>query len=503
MTAGTSLLQRTEAERLKKQLASAMQLRKFPSDEELAVLLNATVRKKPVKTLSGVSVVTVVAPIFSCPHGKCIYCPGGKPFGTPQSYTGEEAVVKTAASYDYDPRKQAENAVQKLRKMGHSVDKVELIIIGGTFTATSDEFQRHVIKECLDGLHGVSTKSLEEALDVSERSSVHVSGITVETKPDWAKRDIAVKLVEYGVTRVEIGVQALDDEILAFVNRGHTIQDVVEATADLKDTAFKVCYHIMPNLPGSSPAKDLEMFTTMFEDERFRPDQLKIYPTLVLPGTGLEILWRKGLYKPYSDEELVKMLAEFMRRVPPYVRISRIQREIPLHSALDGLHIPNLRQVVEKAVGNSCRCIRCREHGHINRKVNPEKAVIRRIRYRSSGGLDYFVSVEDLDADALLGFVRVRIPSKALRPELEEAGLVRELHVYGAMKAVGTPPDEMTSQHRGFGRTLMSEAEHIIFEEHGLERVAVISGVGVRNYYRKLGYKLFGPYMVKNRGENR
>lgn len=497
----TTVLTRREAERLKKQLAAELKLDKYPSDDELASLKGVAVAKKPVKTSSGVSVITVVAPIFSCPHGKCIYCPGGAPFGTPQSYTGEEAVVKTASLHGYDPRKQVEASVEKLRKMGHSVDKVELIIIGGTFTATSEDFQRNFIKECLDALTGVYTNSLEEALKVCEKSPIHVSGITVETKPDWAKKEIATRLVEYGVTRVEIGVQVLDDEILRIVNRGHTLEDVVEATADLKDTSFKVCYHIMPNLPGSSPQKDLEMFTKMFEDERFRPDQLKIYPTLVLPGTGLETMWRKGVYKPYPDEELMKMLVEFMRRVPPYVRISRIQREIPLHISLDGLHIPNLRQVVEKAVGNSCRCIRCREHSHVGKKVDPNKAVIKILRYRSSRGLDYFVSAEDEDADALLGFVRVRIPPRALRPELEDAGLVRELHVYGAMKKVGEPTDETTSQHRGIGRRLMKEAENMIFLEHGLGKVIVISGVGVKAYYRKLGYTDFGPYMAKIRGK--
>ncbi|MCS7137033.1 MAG: tRNA uridine(34) 5-carboxymethylaminomethyl modification radical SAM/GNAT enzyme Elp3 [Candidatus Caldarchaeum sp.] len=502
MSTKTTVIGREEAERLKRELASKLRLEKFPSDDEIASLLNTAVKRKPVKTLSGVSVITVVAPVFECPHGRCIYCPGGKPFGTPQSYTGEEAVVKTAASYNYDPRKQVETALERLRRMGHEVDKVELIIIGGTFTATSDNFQRFIIKECLDALNGAATNSLEEALLMSESSPIHVSGITVETKPDWAKKDVATRLVEYGVTRVEIGVQALDDEILSFVNRGHTLEDVVDATSDLKDTAFKVCYHIMPNLPLSSPAKDLEMFSKMFEDERFRPDQLKIYPTLVLPGTGLEALWRKGLYKPYPDEELVKMLTEFMRRVPPYVRIARIQREIPLNISLDGLHIPNLRQVVEKAVGKSCRCIRCREHGHVG-KVNSDTVAMKSLRYQSSGGLDYFVSVEDEDSDALLGFVRVRIPRRALRPELEDAGLVRELHVYGAMKTVGTQADETTSQHRGFGRILMKEAERIVFEEHGLGRLAVISGVGVRGYYRKLGYRLLGPYMVKNRGDSR
>ncbi len=499
MTAHATQLTRREVEQLKKQLALSLKLEKYPSDDDLAKLLKTNITRKPVKTLSGVSVITVVAPLYTCPHGKCIYCPGGAPLGTPQSYTGEEAAVKTAAQLSYNPRKQVEAAVNRLRQMGHEVDKVELIIIGGTFTASPPDFQQWIIKECVDVLNGVQSNSLEEALRINSSSATHVSGITVETKPDWAKRDTVVKLVEYGVTRVEIGVQALDDKILLTLNRGHNVDDVVEATADLKDTAFKVCYHIMPNLPGSSPQKDLNMFTTLFDDDRFRPDQLKIYPTLVLPNTGLETMWRHGLYKPYSDEELVYVLREFMKRVPPYVRIARIQREIPLKMVLDGLHIPNLRQVVEKELNGMCRCIRCREHGHRNAPVDIRRSVLKRLVYRASGGLEYFVSVEDEEADALLGFVRVRIPLRTMRPELEEAGLVRELHVYGSMKAVGTPADDTTSQHRGVGKQLMQEAERIIYEEHGLGRVAVISGAGVRGYYARLGYRLEGPYMVKDR----
>jgi elongator complex protein 3 len=303
-----------------------------------------------------------------------------------------------------------------------------------------------------------------------------------------------------GVTKVEIGVQALDDEILKIVNRGHYVRDVEEATSDLKDLCFKVCYHMMPNLPGSNPRKDLEMLLRLFEDERCRPDQLKIYPTLVLPGTELAEMWRRGEYIPYDEDELVHVLAEFMRRVPPYVRINRIQREIPLKTVLAGLRTPNLRQKVESFVGDGCRCIRCREHGHRKNQVNPDRAVCNRYVYRASGGLEYFISYDDPESDALLGFVRVRIPSRTLMDELEGAGLVRELHVYGQMTPVGVEPDGSTSQHRGFGRLLMEEAERVVFEEHGLDRVAVISGVGVRNYYRRLGYRLDGPYMCKDRG---
>ncbi|MEM0443306.1 MAG: tRNA uridine(34) 5-carboxymethylaminomethyl modification radical SAM/GNAT enzyme Elp3 [Candidatus Caldarchaeum sp.] len=491
------LLSRPEAEKLKKKLAAELRLSKLPSDLELAMLGRGRVLKKPVKTASGVSVITVVAPIFSCPHGKCVYCPGGRAYGTPQSYTGEEVVVKNAASLGYDPYLQVMSAVKRLRDMGHAVDKVELIIIGGTFTATSTMFQRRFIQRCLDALNGVPSGSLEEALKLAENSRTHVSGITIETKPDWVKRNLASSLVEMGVTRVEVGVQALDDHILRLVNRGHSLADVVEATSDLRDLSFKICYHVMPNLPGSSPAKDLQMLLNLFEDDRFRPDHLKIYPTLVLPNTELEKMWRRGEYTPYSEEELVEVLAEFMERLPPYVRISRVQREIPVKVSLDGLRTPNLRQVVEAR--GKCRCIRCREHAHKQVGVRPERAELRRFVYRASEGVEYFISLDDPVSDALLGYVRLRIPSRVLRPELENAGLVRELHVYGLMRPVGLEPGEGTSQHRGFGRLLMTEVEKIVFEEKGLERVVVISGVGVRNYYRRLGYELDGPYMSKPR----
>ncbi|MCS6770074.1 MAG: tRNA uridine(34) 5-carboxymethylaminomethyl modification radical SAM/GNAT enzyme Elp3 [Candidatus Caldarchaeum sp.] len=493
------LLSRAEAERLKKEIASRMRMPKIPSDMELASLSGAKVLKKPVKTASGVSVITVVAPLFSCPHGRCVYCPGGRPYGTPQSYTGEEVVVRNATALGFDPYRQVKAAVQRLQQMGHFVDKVELIVIGGTFTASSPEFQRRFIQRCLDALNGVDSSSLDEALKLAEDASIHVSGITVETKPDWAKKEIASRAVEMGVTRVEIGVQALDDEILSMVNRGHSLEDVVEATADLRDLAFKVCYHMMPNLPGSSPSKDLQMLVNLFEDSRFRPDHLKIYPTLVLPNTELERMWRNGDYRPYSEEDLVDVLAEFMRRVPPYVRISRVQREIPLKTTLDGLKTANLRQMVEERSGTSCRCIRCREHAHRRLDVMPERAEFRSIVYEASGGLEHFISLEDPVSDALLGYVRLRIPRRWLRPELENAALVRELHVYGFMRPVGSETGDNTSQHRGFGKALMMEAEETAFNDEGLDKVAVISGVGVRNYYRKLGYVLQGPYMCKHR----
>jgi len=490
-------------QRAKLKAVRQLRLNRVPSNLEISSVLSEgapewfrdLLRMKPVKTGSGVSVITVVAPIYACPHGRCIYCPGGLSYGTPQSYTGMEQAVIEAEEVSYDPYQQVIRKLEKLRNMGHAVDKVELIIIGGTFTATPATFQRMFIKRCLDALNGVISPSLETALEVAEKASIHVSGITIETKPDWAKLPIAKGLVDMGVTRVELGVQALDDDILRLVNRGHNLTDVVEATADLRDLAFKICYHMMPNLPGSSPIKDLEMMCKLFESEDYRPDMLKIYPTLVLPGTGLEKLWRDGLYTPYSDEDLISVLAEFFRRLPRYVRVNRVQREIPLECAVTGYRVANLRQEVEKRLNGECQCIRCREIGRKARTIT--RAEINHIRYRAAGGDEWFISLDDAETDSLIGFVRLRIPGRVVRLELDDAGLVRELHVYGAMTPVGDSSTVQTAQHRGFGRRLLQEAERIAAEVYGVSRLAVISGVGVRGYYRRLGYSRLGPYMCK------
>ncbi len=490
-------------QRAKLKAVRQLRLNRVPSNLEISSVLSEgapewfrdLLKMKPVKTGSGVSVITVVAPIYACPHGRCVYCPGGLSYGTPQSYTGMEQAVIEAEEVSYDPYQQVIRKLEKLRNMGHAVDKVELIIIGGTFTATPATFQRMFIKRCLDALNGVISPNLETALEVAEKASIHVSGITIETKPDWAKLPIAKGLVDMGVTRVELGVQALDDDILRLVNRGHNLTDVVEATADLRDLAFKICYHMMPNLPGSSPIKDLEMMCKLFESEDYRPDMLKIYPTLVLPGTGLEKLWRDSLYTPYSDEDLISVLTEFFRRLPRYVRVNRVQREIPLKCAVTGYRVANLRQEVEKRLNGECQCIRCREIGRKARTIT--RAEINYIRYRAAGGDEWFISLDDAETDSLIGFVRLRIPGRVVRLELDDAGLVRELHVYGAMTPVGDSATVQTAQHRGFGRRLLQEAERIAAEVYGVSRLAVISGVGVREYYRRLGYSRFGPYMCK------
>ena len=498
-------------EKAKKVVAKEYGLGRVPTNLEILENVPESAReklrkilvKKPVKTVSGIATITVMNPMKACPHGGCIYCPGGD--DAPKSHTGEEETVKLARLHDYDPYLQAWSQVEKLKRMGHEVDKVELIIIAGTFTALPQGYQRWFIKRCLDAFNGVESSSLEDALRRAEASHrIRVSGITVETRPDWARLPQAQRLLELGVTRVELGVQAIDDEIYRLVNRGHTVEDVVEATQVLKDLGFKVGYHLMPNLPGSSLEKDLEMYERIWRDSRFRPDQVKIYPTLVLPGTRLYELWKAGLYEPYSDEELVELLAKWLELTPPYARVQRIQREIPLRLAAAGNRIANLREAVEERLrmrGLRCRCIRCREYGHrlLRDRVHarPEDGRIIVRRYEASGGLECFISYEDPAKDVLFAFLRLRIPSRILRPELEGAAIVRELHVYGKMIPVGGSPEISSAQHIGIGSLLLREAERMSAEELDARKIVVISGVGVRRYYYRHGYKLEGPYVSK------
>lgn len=405
---------------------------------------------------------------------------------------------------NYDPYLQVERRLSHLEGLGHKVDKVELILVGGTFNAVPEQYQRWFLKRCLDSLNGIVAQSLEEALEIAESGTRRVSGITFETKPDWAKLEHANKLLEMGATRVEIGVQALDDEILAINHRGHTVQDVVEATQSLKDLAFKVTYHLMPNLPGSDIDLDIRMFRTLFEDSRFRPDMLKIYPTLVLEKTPLYHWWRRGSYSSYTKEQMIEILTEWFRMTPRYVRIQRTQREIPSVLIKSGVDLGNLREIVERSLrsrGQGCVCIRCREVGrrYITNGVtpNPDDIKISDIAYEASDGIEHFISAEDFERDTLIGFARLRIPSSAAREELVNASLLRELHVYGTMVPVKDGPTYGSWQHMSYGTKLLLEAERISREQYDCRKIVVISGVGVRRYYYSRGYVRDGPYVSK------
>lgn len=507
-----NLVDPDQISKAKLRIAKNLGLSRIPSNLEILSSLSsqererlsAALRRKKVRSLSGVTIVTVATPPHSCPHGRCSYCPGGVGEGTPQSYTILSPATRLGLEVNYDPYLQVERRLKHLEALGHKVDKVELILVGGTFNAVPEQYQKWFLKRCLDSLNGVEAQFLEDALKHAESATRRVSGITFETKPDWAKLEHASKLLEMGVTRVEIGVQALDDEILAISHRGHTVEDVVEATRSLKDLAFKVTYHLMPNLPGSDVEMDIRMFRTIFEDSKFRPDMLKIYPTLVLAKTPLYHWWKRGDYSSYSREEMVGLLEEWFRLTPRYVRIQRMQREIPSILIKSGVDLGNVREIVEQSLrsqGHGCVCIRCREVGRrqITEGVmlSPEDVKISTLTYEASAGVEHFISAEDHERDVLVGFARLRIPSCVARKELVNASLLRELHVYGTMVPVQNNPIHGSWQHMNYGSKLLLEAERISREDHGRKKIVVISGVGVRRYYYSRGYAPDGPYVSK------
>ncbi|MDD1747480.1 MAG: tRNA uridine(34) 5-carboxymethylaminomethyl modification radical SAM/GNAT enzyme Elp3 [Methanomassiliicoccales archaeon] len=462
------------------------------ADKELLPVVKSVLRRKDVRTLSGVAVVAVMTSPAPCPHGRCTYCPGGVENNSPQSYTGKEPAARRASFNEFDPFRQVRARLEQLEAIGHSTDKVDLIVMGGTFTSRPWEYQLGFIKGCFDALNSCVGSGLEEAHRLNEGAKHRCIGMTVETRPDSFDAAMADRCMSLGTTRVEFGVQVLDDDILRSVNRGHGVKEVADATRVAKEKGLKVCYHIMPGLPGSSPEKDVDSFRLMFEDERFRPDMLKIYPTLVVKGTPLYEKWLSGEYEPYTTQKAVEVIARMKALAPPYVRIQRIQRDIPADLIEAGVSKGHLRELVRaqmRAEGTRCGCIRCREVG-LNRiaVVSPDQASLHRLQYAASGGKEVFVSLDVEQREGLVGYARLRLPSKG------EMAHLRELKVFGQMAQLGAKGKEW--QHRGFGKELMAEAE-VIASDEGYEALQVTSGVGVRRYYSAMGYERDGIYMAK------
>lgn len=435
-----------------------------------------------------------------CP-GQCVYCPSYA--DAPRSYTPESPAVLRARHCGYDAKKQVEFRLQMLSQMGHPTDKIELIVMGGTFLALPLDYQFRFIKDCYDALNGESSASLEEAKLRNETAHHRCVGLCIETRPDWCGTKEIKRMLKFGATRVELGVQTLDDEIYRLVKRGHTVADVIAATQALRENGFKVHYHWMPGLPGSNPEKDLAMFRKVFDNPVFRPDGLKIYPTMVVESSELKRWFEAGIYQPYDHETMINMVADMKALVPGYVRISRVLRDIPAKFVQAGLK-DSMRETVRKRLqgqGLECRCIRCREYGHrllAGEKIGEPKLV--RMDYTAAQGTEVFLSFED-EKGTLFGLLRLRWQKKplaALGPEApENPAIVRELHVYGAE----VPLSQQTpgaAQHRGLGKALMTEAERIAREEFRAPMIAVLSGVGAREYYRtEFGYELRAGYMVK------
>ena len=473
--------------------------------------LESKLRRKRVRTASGIAVVTVITKPFDCPHGTCTFCPGGTRIGTPQSYTKSSPATVFGSARNWDPSRQVIDTLRHLEESGHDTSKVELILLGGTVLAIPREYFTDFVKSCYDALNGEQSSSLDSAMKKNEMSQDHrCVGLTIETKPDWCRPEEVDRLLCYGTTRVEIGVQSLREDVLKFVNRGHSLSDTVSAFQVSRDSALKIVAHVMPGLPKSDPDKDLADLLALFEDERYRPDMLKIYPTLVVPGTALEREYSVGIYKPYSIQELKELLIKFKASVPPWVRIMRIHREIPKEEVSAGTaSTGNLRQIILDEMRDrklSCRCIRCREIGRFVGKQgstsNPN-LVLKRVDYEASGGSEVFLSFEDPESDSLHGFVRLRIPSgKEHRPEIRDqrAALIRELHVYGpvaSLRTRETKREPLQAQHRGLGSSLLVEAERIAGSEFSRKKLVVISAVGTKEYYRKRGYLDDGVYVSK------
>ena len=468
---------------------------------------------KPIRTSSGIAVVAVMCKPHRCPHiaytgNICVYCPGGPDSDfeySTQSYTGYEPTSMRAIRARYDPYEQARGRIDQIKSLGHSIDKVEFIIMGGTFMSLPQDYRDSFISALHNALSGYVTNNVAEAVAAGEMSSIKAIGITIETRPDYCLEPHLSAMLDYGCTRLEIGVQSLYEDVARDSNRGHTVKAVADTFCLAKDAGFKVVSHMMPDLPNVGMERDLDQFREYFENPAFRTDGLKIYPTLVIRGTGLYELWKTGRYKSYAPNELVDLVARILALIPPWTRIYRVQRDIPMPLVTSGVENGNLRELAlarMKDFGTTCRDVRTREVGinEVKNKIRPQQVELVRRDYVANGGWETFLAYEDPKQDILIALLRLRKCSKqsTFRPELtgQQSSLIRELHVYGSAVPVhGRNPKKF--QHQGYGTLLMEGAERIARKEHGSKKLAVISGVGVRSYYRRLGYWLDGPYMSK------
>lgn len=462
--------------------------------------------KRAVRTMSGVSVITVLSKPFVCP-GKCVYCPTEP--GMPKSYLSNEPAAARAKMNLFDPIRQVTMRIQALENNGHQVDKLELLILGGTWSVYPEKYQIEFVRDLFYAANTFGQKhkraalSLEKEQKINENTKYKIIGLTLETRPDYISPTELKRMRALGTTRVQLGVQHTDNKILDLIVRGHSIEQSIQATRMLKEVGLKVDHHYMPDLPGSSPAKDLKMMKYVYSSPDLQPDQIKIYPCVVNEYAELNKWYQAGKYKPYSAKQLLDLLLKIKEITPPWIRINRLIRDIPEESIIAGNKITNLRQYLQtelKKQGKFCQCLRCREVR--NDSENSAKAILVKREYRASLGDEIFISFESEDKKILYAFLRLRFndqKSENIFAELKNASLVRELHVYGKMIPIYNEDqdDELSqTQHLGFGKRLMAEAEKIT-KDRGLTKIAVISGIGVRNYYKKLGYQLEGTYMTK------
>jgi elongator complex protein 3 len=528
---------------------------------------------KPTRTASGVAVVAVMTKPFQCPHqtrkdgnGKpCIYCPGGPAsfFGdVPQSYTGKEPATLRGLRNNFDPYMQIFNRLEQYIVSGHAPEKIELVVMGGTFPSFPSAYKKEFIYYCFKAMNDFSDMFMkkgfvkfdfdkfkkffflpgkvgneqrtelvkENVLQIKEKSKEKISkrtiskriisdfdieaeqkrneksnikcvALCIETRPDYGLIEHGEEMLDFGCTRVELGVQSINDDVLWAINRGHYVDTTIKSTRVLKDLGFKIGYHMMIGLPGSNLRRDAKMMQDIFSNPDFKPDMIKIYPCMVIKGTELYDMWKNKRFKAVTTEQAASLIADFKKTIPEYCRIQRIQRDIPTNATESGVSMTNLRQAIDKICTErkiKCRCIRCRELGHQYNKngILPGKISINTIKYDASHGKEFFIEAEDIHKDILVGFCRLRFPSQQLRKEItKDSAIIRELHVYGQALSIGAK-NELSGQHKGIGKKLMEEAEFVA-KKYKKKKMIIISGVGAKEYYKKLGYKKEGPYMIK------
>ncbi len=487
------------------------------------------IQKRSVRTISGVAPLTVMTKPFPCP-GKCIYCPTD--VRMPKSYLPSQPAAQRGFRQRFDPYSQVFARLKAMSMTGHQISKVELRVLGGTWSSYPKQYQTWFLKRCLQAMnefpeqialqahkikeqivnnpygddHKISTLTIksinkdsltwDEVVKTNETAEVKCIGINIETRPDHIDKAEVRRLRRLGVTKVEMGVQTTDDRVQEITKRGHDLASVRQATQLLKDAGFKISYHMMPNLPGSSIEIDKKMVAELFENPEYKPDYLKIYPCVVLPRTPLAVKYRKGEHQPYDDATLEEVLYAQLKSVPEWCRIDRLARDIPADDIEAGFKTSNIRQILEKRLekeGTPSRDIRTREIREDDFRMEDVELIVR--EYPASRGTELFIAYEDVKQDKLIALLRLRLPHKPFIQELKGAALIREVHVYGKQVPVGAKGSK--KQHIGWGTRLLNDAKRIA-KEHGFAKIAIIAGIGTREYYAKKGYHLEGTYMLCN-----